>query len=384
MNLINDKTFQKVILLLVVSRIIIFGASAIGTYYFPNSESDYVVDNKFLNGLVQYDGRAYLDIAMNGYNNTFNGSGNTAWFPLYPLLTHYLGLLLGGSILAYVLAGIILSNIFLILGITFLYQLIKYEFEKDVAFKTSFYILLFPTSYFFSVMYAESLFFFLTVAAFYFASKRNWFLVGFFGFFASLTRTFGIILFIPFIYIYLKDRKFKIKKINYSILHLMLIPVGLSVYLIFLWFKFGNPLFFISSHAMYGKHFANPLLTLLNASTDYLKYIMDLDFPNIGYYTLNLTAIIAMLLIGWYFYKKHKNEYSIYIFLSLVLNMLSGTIQATTKHFLVLFPCFIYIALLDKKYIRYLKAIYAAFFILLILFTIRHTNKIFDIWGLRF
>ena len=95
---------------------------------------------------------------------------------------------------------------------------IKEEFDEHIAYKSIFYLLLFPTAYFFTAMYTEALFLFLVASMFLFARRDNWLVVGILGFFLSLTRIQGIILFIPMLYMYLSKIKFEFKKIDKRIL----------------------------------------------------------------------------------------------------------------------------------------------------------------------
>jgi len=81
----------------------------------------------------------------------------------------------------------------------------------------------------------------------YFSERKNWLLVGLFSCLASATRIFGILLFVVFLLVYLADRKFNLKKIDKKLLFILLAPLGLVFYIIFLQIKFGDPFIFLKA-----------------------------------------------------------------------------------------------------------------------------------------
>ena len=75
----------------------------------------------------------------------------------------------------------------------YLYKLLEHEYDRSVARRAIFYVSIFPTAFFFSAVYTESLFFMLTVASFYYMRVHRWWLAGAIGFFAALTRVEGVL-----------------------------------------------------------------------------------------------------------------------------------------------------------------------------------------------
>ena len=208
----KDKTFRRVITIFIIAKILVITTGFLAHYLIPVESTNRQIrsDNIFLNPWAQYDAGAYLDIAENGYNMEYNGTGNYSWYPLYPLMIIMLGFL------GYPLAAFLISNVFSLLAIIVLYLLIKKEFGPEITEKTVFYLLLFPTAYFFTAMYTESLFLFLAVAMFYFARQDKWLLVGTLGFMISLSRMQGALLFIPMLYMYLSTKKEMYHLVNLS------------------------------------------------------------------------------------------------------------------------------------------------------------------------
>ncbi|HLN46747.1 MAG TPA: mannosyltransferase family protein, partial [Magnetospirillaceae bacterium] len=133
----------------------------------------------------RWDAQHYLDIAQIGYHGK-----DIAFFPLYPLLIHLVGKLLGDDLIA----GLLISNVAFLVALAYLYALTKKEFGDDTtAFHAVFYTAIFPTAIFFSAIYTESLFLALTVASVYYARRGNFITSGLVGALAALTRVEGIL-----------------------------------------------------------------------------------------------------------------------------------------------------------------------------------------------
>ncbi len=138
----------------------------------------------------RWDAVHYLDIATQGYQGT-----DMAFFPLYPLLIRLVGVLAGNHLIA----GLLISSASFFLGLLYLYKLLEHEYDRAVARRAIFYVSIFPTAVYFTAVYTESLFFMLTVASFYYMREHRWWIAGFIGFLAALTRVEGVLLLVPFL-----------------------------------------------------------------------------------------------------------------------------------------------------------------------------------------
>ncbi len=117
-----------------------------------------------LNDYIKFDSPFYFRIAERGYDqyrmDEEHPPADWPFFPLYPLLMRGIHTVFNLNL---PLIGFLLSNIFF-LGALYVIFLITEEAtgEKKVAEKTIMYLLLFPTSIYFSLVYTESLFLFLS------------------------------------------------------------------------------------------------------------------------------------------------------------------------------------------------------------------------------
>ncbi len=159
--------------------------------------------NLLLFSWLHWDAKAYLNISYLGYHH----QPDVGFFPLWPLTQHIGGSLLGGSFpVSYYLAGLLLANLFFYFDLVLLYQLIAKGFGPAVARRLLFYFSFSPFALFFFAGYAESLFVLLTLMMFLCLQRghpHDWWLAGLCGLLATLTRSAGLMLVIPFLVVYL-------------------------------------------------------------------------------------------------------------------------------------------------------------------------------------
>jgi Gpi18-like mannosyltransferase len=111
---------------------------------------------------------SYLKIALNGYE--LNES-NIHHLPLYPALIRLLHEIIGGHV---AISALLVSNLAFILALSYIYRLVKLDEASSIAWRTPFYLAIFPPAFFYLVGYTESLFLLGSVSAFYHARQRTW------------------------------------------------------------------------------------------------------------------------------------------------------------------------------------------------------------------
>src|SRR5437764_1855911 len=147
----------------------------------------------------RWDSVHFSYLATHGYTDWWR----TAFFPLFPLLERYLAVVTGDPFIA----GLIISNVAGLGMLVVLYRLVEEDFDSDRAYRTALYLSIFPSAFFFAAAYTESLFLLLALLGFYYMRKGNWWLAGACGFFATLTRSTGLLLLVPFCYEYLRQHQ---------------------------------------------------------------------------------------------------------------------------------------------------------------------------------
>jgi hypothetical protein len=280
-------------------------------------DEPYTVDPYGLRALFfswfRWDVKAYINISMNGYKHI----PDVAFFPLWPIIQHYAGLLLGGIRPgSYYLAGLLAANICFYLALVLFYCLLAEDFESTLARRALIYLSIGPYALFFFAGYSESLFVLLCIACFLFFRRGkplDWWLAGVLGFLATLTRSAGLMLAVPYLCVYVqrfwpmpeRENFSRSSKLN-ALLPLVLLPAGIVVYMLYLKYTKGDPLIFQIEQAIaWQRHFSLPWNTLFVMANALVKS------PSITYLALNLIdnlfAILPLvvLALGWKYIPLH-------------------------------------------------------------------------------
>lgn len=302
-------------------------------------------DNKILDIWVVWDSGYYLNIAKGGYSTDLGksemtiGQANYGFFPLYPLLIKVVGFVLRSNLLA----GIVVSNMALLVACFYLYKLMETRGDQKLALDAVKYLLLFPSAFILSGVFSESLFLMLLLAVFYYAKKNRWWLVGVLGFLLSLTRSIGVFVVLPLLYGYLKSKEFKVRMVGKDVLYLLLFPLGLGL---FCWYNYtltGDWLAFVHVQQSGWLHVLSNPLSVVGQGL-YTKDIFRL------LNSLFLVLVVAMLVVN---YKKLKVTDLILSGLFIVLPLTSGVVSLNSilRYLLPIFPLYILLAkVVDKKY----------------------------------
>jgi hypothetical protein len=218
--------------------------------------------------LARWDSVWYLAIAHGGYDHE---SARTAFFPLYPLVTRGLGVVLGSDLVA----GVIVSLLAFGVALALLYRLVAIELGERRAELTVMLLAFCPVAYFFSAVYSESLFLALSVGSIFAARIGRWGSAGLLGGLAAASRNSGIVLVVPLVLLYLygprADRIAAAQlrsgrlgallprhPVRPSIAWIALVPAGLGLYIGWLALKYGDGLAPFRAQQVWFRHFAGP------------------------------------------------------------------------------------------------------------------------------
>lgn len=202
---------------------------------------------------ARWDSVWYLHIAEHGYSSY---DFSTAFFPLYPLLIAVVKPLFAGN---GVLAGIFISLACCMAAFYFLYRLVELDHDREVARRAVFYLAIFPTSFFFQSVYSESLFLAMTIGCLLAARRKDYMLAGLAGALATLTRSAGLMLLIPLFIMYMEERDWNYRRLDREAFNLLLVPVGLGVWMLFLGVRFGDPWLFTEAQSYWLREFTGPI-----------------------------------------------------------------------------------------------------------------------------
>ncbi len=148
-------------------------------------------------GRIRYgfDCNSYIELAKNWYQNVDSDLKlYIVFFPVYPAIMRGVHLFVEN----YTLCGFIISGFFAICAGVVLFELALLEHGLGFAKRVVAFNFLLPVSFFFVVPETESTFLFCTVLFFYLLKREKWLLLFFVGIVAALTRSAGVLLFVPF------------------------------------------------------------------------------------------------------------------------------------------------------------------------------------------
>ncbi len=314
----------------------------------------------FFRGLVRYDAAYYLEIARHGYASQvfLNGNGtyvSAAFWPLYPLLTKAASYLTAGNHIAAALAVTWLS---LFLSLLYLRRLTLLESDGGTSFRACLYLLFFPTACFLFFPYAEALFLLCATAALYHARRSSWALAGLWCFLACLARPVGIAVCAAAALEALQQSGWKLSRLRPRMAPLLLAPLGLLAYPLYLRVRFGDFFYFAKAHREGWQTGLNPL-SVFSAARHVLAPERLSEFVRYSYLLGFLLLFAALMVPAW---RRLRPSLALYGTLCLVISALFTSsvmpLQSMNRHVIVVFPAFMILGLWGKS--RDLERLYLA------------------------
>lgn len=324
-------------------------------------------------GFGNFDGVHYLRIAQNGYTAQFT----RAFFPLYPLLIRIANFFPRGNLdlriytdPGYFYTGTLLSPIFFIPALYFLFRLWSEEYNQKVANLGIILLLAFPTAFYFGAIYSEALFLLLVVLVFWFTKKGNLLLAGVFAALASATKIQGALLVI-FLAIELWNKP---KKYWTDFLGVVVSPLGLITYMVYLKQTMGDSLYFLTSQPLFGAARSSlPIILLPQVIYRYIKIFLSVPITSLAFFNAGLEFTVTAIVVIWlvWAFKKVKLSYWVFVVLAVIMPTLTGTLSSMPRYVLLAFPLLPLIATRLDKAVRYIVIVQGILQILLLALYIR-------------
>lgn len=324
----------------------------LGFFSYGDTMLQYGLPN-FIRALSNFDGIMYVRIATKGYSMT-----EQAYFPLYPQLIRALNMIIHNPIVA----GVVISVTMSIVGLTLLSKYLPYLTESKNVKWVLLALLCYPVSYYFGVMYTESLFFALLIGTLLSIQKQKYVLAGMLGYFLALTRVQGVFVLIP-----IAITTFGLMrsgKVWWKTILVGLGPIlGLGTYLTYLWTTLGDPLYFIHAQESFGAHRSSKLILLPQVIYRYLK-IFTLADLNFQYYVAMLEfgfMMFAILTLSYDLYKQWKKpvwDYAriglnIFSWANILVPAMTGTLTAIPRYTMMSLSIFLVVGELKSKWLKY-------------------------------
>ena len=339
-------------------RVALFFVAYLAIYFIPIFGASFPYYDRVLEithlpnwiwGFGNFDGVHYLRIAQDGYVAAFS----QAFFPLFPLLIRTIASFIPKNAMldtaiytdpAFFYSGLILANSIFLAALFMFYKLIRLDFTELEAKRSIVFLLVFPTSFYFGSVYTESLFLLFTVASIYFVRKRSFILSGVFVSLATLTRIFGALLIIVYLIEVVRNKS---KNKFLPALGLMIAPLGILAYTLYLKANFGDPLYFLTVQPMFGAERSSGQIILLpQVMYRYLKIFLATNISTLPFWNAMLEALftIVPLVILVLFLKKMRFSYWFFCVSALILPTLTGTFSSMPRYALMAFLMIPYLA----------------------------------------
>ena len=281
-----------------VTKILFYGAMLIAVLAIPKySGHDYqpwqapvwsVIANSW-----RWDSGWYASIIQHGYTLT-PGENSIAFFPLFPMLVR---IAVGPfSIHWMFVAGVIVTNAALFFALIAVWLYAESYGGRPLARRVLFLLAIFPASFFFSVAYSESVFLLVVAWSLWMLRRGRFAGAGVAGFFAALARPPGLYVGIPFVIEAWQQRGSTWPDLARKLSWILLLPAGLSTFMIYLWWKFGDPFLFLTAQGAWNHGRQSPLSSVIQA----IRQIFLADGTRIAQFmnVVNTSAGVLALVLG--------------------------------------------------------------------------------------
>ncbi len=289
----------------------------------------------------RWDAGWYVGIAEHGYQFTPGQPSNRAFFPVYPALMRIVRAVLHShTAAAWLRAGIIVSNAALAIALGYLFLLTKLEFDEATARRAVLYLLIFPTTFFLSAVYSESVFLAFTIASFYYARKGQWWVAGVLGCAAALSRPPGVMIALGLGAEYLMQCEFNWRKLRLNALSVALPPIALACFFSYLHYAEGSADTVVQAQSAWGLQLQPQWRTF----APFFQRGLEVRGTNID---LGFTFLFIALVIGTAF--RLRLSYTVFSVGYLIFITMWGSLESVPRYGLGLFPAIMLLAMIGRN-----------------------------------
>lgn len=294
----------------------------------------------------QWDGPHYIDIARDGYvTQDVTNRDQRYWivfYPLFPWLIRFFRVVLRD----YVLSAQAVTLVGACATAVIFQRLAALDLGGRLSRRAVLFMFIFPTAYFFHVVYTESVFMPLALGCVLAARERRWPAAGLLAGLASMTRVNGLLL-LPVMAVeaYMEYREHG--RFRRGWLWMPLGAAGFLVYLAINQSVFGNPFYFqeVLRDKWY-KQLTYPWVGIEGT----IRSMGNPDFVHAHMVGFQELLFIAAGLAGTLWcWRRLRPSYAVWMTLNWLLVTSTSYIQSTPRYVLSFFPLFILLARLSDE-----------------------------------
>jgi hypothetical protein len=333
--------------------------SATETTAVSNRGKIYLLD-PFMNRQVAWDSEYYLGIAVGGYADPAAGTAvvdpatgeqfikNYSFFPLYPYVMRVVALPLRWAgleaIPAATAAGLIVTLLGTLAGMVALWHLAREHLDEEGALRAAFYMLIFPTAFFFAMVYTEGLFMGLVCWSLLLSKRRHWLWAALLAVLATWTRAHGAALFLPLLYHWWLESKTAVhRRAWWAQGAAALLP--LAAYLLWRFSELGQgwaklqPFYFGRGFLSIGKTIDDIFRVYAYAQTNSQAAV---------YFSLELATVLVALVAALWLLRRDP-PVALFGLAIVLLSVFSGSAQSLARYVIVSPPLYLFLSRLGRS-----------------------------------
>ncbi len=270
---------------------------------------------------ARWDSSYYLTVATNGYQNALE-EHTLGFFPLYPLLINGLAHL---SHLKPAVAGMVIAQFSYLVAILLFYKVARLiRDDHQYAMRCTLFLVLFPTSFFYLAIYAESLYLALAILTVYLLlrPRPRFILSGITCGLASLARPVGWLFNLVTLVEWSRGRLFRWRTLLIVGVALSLSVVGVVLYVIYAYTLTGSWLAIPETQALWQRQWQLPWQTYGQSiayalwgngiANDWFLYAIN--WVDLCFTTLAIGLTIAA---AWQAYRHKSFPWSLVVYLTI-------------------------------------------------------------------
>ena len=335
--------------------------------------------NEFVNLQARWDAGWYLTIAIDGYSYDpglpSDAQQNIVFFPAFPMAMRAAGRLFGGSPIAYLFGGTLVSLGAFLWALVYLVRFARDALgDPDQASAAMWLLAAYPFALFFGALYTESIYLLAIVGACYHFRRGEYLPAAFWGLLAGLDRAPGCFLSIALgimaISPWLPARIIGGPRLNETVAERQrrVVPalmsaampgVGALLYSAYIWSLTGHPLAWEAGHAAWGRQY-NGLGVLISQRADWILHDGLYAYTSRGGGDLlNVLGALFVIVTAWPVARRLGLAYAVLILINILPPLAAGGFLSAGRFSSVLFPSFVWLA--SAIPIRHRSAWLAAF-----------------------
>lgn len=322
----------------------------------------------------RWDTGFYLSIAEEGYFYQGVELPSVAFFPLLPLLIRAAKYLTGDALLA----GLIVTNLALWGAAVLFFKLVAESWGEQIASRAVWFLLIFPTSFFGSAIYSESLFLLTAIGALYLFRKGYWESAGLLGVLGALSRLMGLLIAPLLLVEWWSQRRSRApgdRPTWAALLAPLAVPLGTGAFMLYQQRIFGDPLAFVHASAAWERAPNTPWATIgalfHRPAGGWIAALQAGRLPVNDW--IDLLFVLSFVALGVILLVQHRWSEGVFVLLGALVPFSSGLLMSQRRYVWVLFPAFALLAQWGENP-RVERSIYVLFSLGLGLFTTLFAN----------